>query len=159
MAMRAIKSIPLTAIELVSKNDDALDLEKSDWEQYQKTGDLNHLKFVEGKVPTYFICNFDFKRSEAESVKNSMIGGKDDNGDAKVALGSWSFRIAQLALKDIKNPEDLPEDEKILYKKDRQGYAHENVILQLERMGVVNEIFSLYSALVLSNEVKANAKN
>lgn len=158
MAIIIQKQQPINAVEVISEQDDALDLEASDLEAYKKTGDVSKLKFIEDKQPTIFLCNFSLKGNQATTVKNSMMGGTDDDGKPVVAFGTWSFRVAKYCLKDIRNPEGLPEDAKLLFKKDEKGLAHDDLIAMLDRVGIVNEIFAMYSALALVG-AKANAKN
>lgn len=158
MALRIVEKRPLNAVEVVSKNDDAIDVDNSNWEEYEKTGDVNHLKFIADKQPTIFLCNFDLKGKELAVVKNSMMGSRDDEGNSSLALGSWTFRVAKYTLKDIKNPPYLAANECITLKKDKDGLVHDDTLAILERCGVLNEIFAMYTALALS-PVKANAKN
>lgn len=158
MAFRINEKKPLNAVEVISKNDDALDLEKSDWEKYLATGEVKHLVFVENKQPTIFLCNFELSAKEAAAIKNSMLAGKDDEGNAIVALGSWSFKVTKYVLKDIKNPPDLAANECIILKKDKDGLVHESTLADLEQNGVLNEIFAMYTSLAMSG-VKSNAKN
>ena len=158
MAIIIQKQLPINAVEVVSEQDDALDLEASDIEGYKKTGDLSKLKFIADKQPTIFLCNFSLKGQQATVVKNSMMGGTDDEGKPVVAFGTWSFRVAKYCLKDIKNPDGLAEDSKLIFKKDEKGLAHDDLLATLDRIGIVNEIFSMYSALALTS-VRANAKN
>jgi len=158
MAIVVQKRAPINAVEVISESDDALDLQASDLEAYKKSGDVSKLKFVAGKQPTIFLCNFALKGAQAASLKNSMLGGTDDEGKPQVAFGTWSFRVAKFCLKDIRNPEDLPEDSKLLFKKDEKGFAHDDLLVELDSLGILNEIFAMYSTLVLGG-ARANAKN
>lgn len=158
MAIKFEKSRPLNAVEVVSELDDSIDMEASDWEGYKATGDMAKLKFVAGKQPTIFLCNFDLKGKEGAQIKNAMIDGQDDEGKPKIALGSWSFKVAKYVLKDIKNPADVPAGSQLVFKKDQHGYAHDDVIAELDKVGIVNELFAMYSTLVLGG-ARAHAKN
>ena len=161
MALRKAKPLThLKAVLVVLKEDDAIDLEHEDcdYEEYQKTGDLNKLVFVEGKEPTRFVCNFNFNAKQAASVKNSMIAGKDDEGKPTISLGSWQYKIARMALKDIQNPSYLSDEECFKYK-ELHGYVDDKLLVELDSVGVVDQIFSMYSALVLDNAVRKEAKN
>ncbi len=158
MAISIQKRMPINAVEVISESDDAVDHAASDWEEYKKTGDVSKLKFLEGKQPTIFLCNFALKGTQAAALKNSMLGGTDDDGKPQVAFGTWSFRVAKYCLKDIRNPDDLPDDAKLMYKKDEKGLTHDDLLVTLDSLGIINEIFAMYSALVLGG-VRANAKN
>jgi hypothetical protein len=159
MAIRRTEQRKINAVEIISKADDALDLEQSNWAEYEKTYDVAHLKFQPNKQPTRFIANFEFTGKHSAKIKNSIFGGRDeDDGTPKVALGDWSFKVVKYSLKDIKNPDYLPEAECIKFIKDESGFAHDNLLAELDRYGIVNEIFGAYNALV-SNGPRANAKN
>lgn len=158
MAIRVEQKRRLNALEVVSVNDDAIDQENSDIKEYKKTGDIAKLKFLENKQPTIFLMNFELKGKEAAMVKNSMLEGKDEDGNPQVTLGSWAFRVVKYTLKDIKNPADLPEECRLVFKKDDRGYAHDNLLSQLDTFGIIDELFSFYTTLALTG-AKSNAKN
>jgi hypothetical protein len=159
MAIKLTQSRKLNALEIISKGDDALDMERSNWGEYEKSYDSTHLCFLPGKEPTRFVVNFELTGKQSAKVKNSMFSGRDeDDGTPKVALGDWSFRVVKYSLKDIKNPSDLPEAECIKFQKDENGYAHDDLLATLDKHGIVNEIFSAYTTLV-QNGPRANSKN
>lgn len=147
MAIKLVKKKNLDAIRFISENDDAIDLQKSNYDEYKKTLDESHLVFVENKQPTIFVCNFELKGGEAAFVKNSMISGTDESGKPVVTLGSWSFKVCKTVLKDIINPEYLTADERIMFKKDKSGYASDDLLSILDQAGIVSEIFSLYTEM------------
>lgn len=158
MALRVDKSKPLNALEVICENDDAIDSEESDYQEYLKTGDVKHLVFVENKQPTRFIVNFELSGKESALIKNEMVGGRDEDNKPKVTLGSWAYRVTKYTLKDVQNPPDLKPDERIELKKDDKGYVSERTMSLLDRYGVTEAIFGMYSNLVLSG-AKQNAKN
>ena len=158
MALKRTIAKALNAVEVISREDDSLDLEKSDWEGYASSGDVSKLAFVADKQPTIFLCNFELKGKQAESIKNNMLSGKDEDGNPRVALGSWSFKVVKIVLKDIKNPEYLAPTEIIMMKRDKDGLVHDDLLGELDGMGVINEIFAMYSSLTNLGG-KANAKN
>ncbi len=157
MAIRIEQKKRLNAVELVSVNDDAVDLDTSDIAEYKKTGDMAHLKFLPNAQPTIFLMNFELKGKDAEVVKNSMLGGKDENGEPLLTFGSWAFRVVKYTLKDIKNPADIPEDCKLVFKKDERGYASDDVLAKMNDFGIVDELFALYTQMALSS-TRSNAK-
>ncbi len=158
MAIRIEQRRALNAVEIVSELDDAIDKEASDLAGYQETADISKLKFLPGMTPTVFLCNFSLKGKEPAHIKNSMVGGVDDDGRPSITMGTWSFKVVKYTLKDIKNPEGIAEDQKLVYKKDQNGYAHDDVLATLDQLGILNEIFGFYSRLVMVGP-KANAKN
>ena len=160
MAVKMSQKRNLSSVRLISKIDDAVDEEKSDWDEYSKDPITNEsaIKFIEGKKPTYFVCNFDFSGKQSASVKDAMVK-IDEEKNPSVAYGRWGYKVAQIALKDIENPPDVPEMDKIRIKKDGgTGYVMESVMTDLERLGVVAEIFQHYLTLSQTPE-KKNAKN
>lgn len=159
MAFKTGKRRALNALTLISLQDDAVDWDKSNKEEYRKTADANHLVFLPNMQPTKFLVNFDLSGKQAQAIKNGMLAGRDDNGDPQVTLGTWAHRVVKHTLKDIQNPEGMPEDEKLVMKKDENGLVHDDLLGQLDRFGVVDEIFGFFTRLVTANTVKDNAKN
>lgn len=156
MAIRASKK-DLSSLELIGRKDDAL-APDCDYGEYLKTLDQSKLKFRDGVQPTRFLLNFELTGKESERVKNAMISGKDEDGDPAMALGSWQFALARVALKGIQNPTDIPEEEHLKLELDDRGLPNEKILGKLDKYGVIQDIFSAYSALVLSTE-RGNAKN
>lgn len=156
MALRLADSSD-SLVSLIPSNDDAL-AEASDYGEYIRTKDEAKLVFVDGKVPTRLVLNFNFSGAEAASVKNALVGGRDDDGDPKVTLGSWQFRIAKMALKEITNPPDLPENEQLKMRRDSNGKAHDDLLAKLDRAGAVANIFAYYTTHIATTQ-KAASKN
>jgi len=148
----------LASLELVSVNDGAIDTEASDIDEYKKTGDLKHLKFLPNEQPTKFLCNFEVSAKQAAAIKNGMIAGRDEQGDPQVTLGTWAHRVVKHTLKAITNPEGLTPEERFDFKTDEHKLVHDDVIALLDRQGVVDEIFGFYTKLALGG-AKENAKN
>jgi len=149
MAIKLDQFKKFNCVEIISQSDDAVDTEESDFDEYQATGDQKHLVFVDGKQPTKFICNFEMKGKQAARIKNAMVGGHDEETKRpKVTIGDWSFKVVKYVLKDIQNPEGLEEGQAIKFRKDKDGYVHDEVLVILDRIGVVSEIFTMYSNLV-----------
>jgi hypothetical protein len=147
MAIKLVQKKNLSSIRFISQHDDAIDLDKSNYEEYKKTLDESLLVFVENKQPTIFVCNFELKGHESAYIKNSMISGTDELGKPQIAMGSWSFKVCKTVLKDIVNPDYLAANEKIIFKKDKSGYASDDLLSILDQAGIVSEIFSLYTEM------------
>lgn len=155
MAIKIPKSnVNLKAVELVSLSDDAVDVEKSDYEEYIKTLSEQHLHLT--KTPSRFVLNLDVKGREAQSLKNSMLKTRDDEGKPTMSYGSYSFELAKMVLKDIVHPEG--ETDVILFQKGKDGKPSDDLLALLDRIGVVGEIMSVYSQHIL-NPTRAEAKN
>jgi len=159
MAIRIDKKISWNAVRLISENDDALDKGENEddwketvWAKYKKTLNPDDLTFVPDCQPTIFLCNFELKAHDTAAIKDAMLKGGN-----QVAFGSWSQAVAKHVLKDIINPEYVPMDERIAFRKDGMGLAHDEVIGFLDRVGVVTEIFTAYNEKTSS--FKASSKN
>jgi len=158
MAFKRNTKRNLASIEIVSVNDDAIDTEKSDLEEYKKTGELKHLVFVPGAQPTRFLCNFEVQAKHGAAIKNGMLAGRDESGDPQVTLGTWAHRVVKYTLKGITNPDSMSEEDRFVFKTDEHQMVHDDLLGALDRHGVVDEIFGFYTKLALGG-AKDNAKN
>lgn len=151
----------LKHVRIICKHDPAIDQEYLNdnpniWDEYvedpiKKEGTL---RFLEGKSPTVFICNFELSAKEASRVEDSQIGGLDDDKKPKVAMGSWKYQVVRLVLKDIENPGVIK------FKKDSQGYVDAFTLTQLEQFKILDTIWGSYLLLTKdATDLKANAKN
>jgi hypothetical protein len=144
MAIMNVVERPLNAVQIVSRIDDAIDHASSDWEKYDETLDMAHLKLVSGKHPTVFLCNFELSAKDRASVQNAMLTGTDEDGKPKVGLGSWQLSVTRMVLKDIQNPDYVPEASRLVYKMDGNRHADDRTLNQLSRLGIVQEVFNHY---------------
>jgi len=148
----------LNAVKLISRNDGAVDLELSDFTLYDKDPIINEseIKLLDGKSPTIFLCNFEVTGKDGAAIQDSMIGGVDDEKNPKMTMGKWAYEITRRCLKDIQNP--VGETDVIKLSRDSKGYVSDETMTELQRYGIVNEIFNHYFKLTQS-EVKSNSKN
>ncbi len=156
MAIKFEQKKPLNAIEVISTDDDAIDKEASDIDGYLETGEVSKLKFIPNKQPTIFLCNFNLKGFEAEEIQNAVLSKMDRSGKPGYSIGSYAFKIAKICLKEIKNPADLPSEYHFAFKKDKDGYVHDDLLAILNQYGIIGAIFNMYNALTGK---KAEAKN
>jgi len=150
----------LNAIRLISRKDSAVDEEASDWDLYDEDPQKNAKCIVmnKGQEPTVFICNFDTTGKEGAKIKNALISGVDDDKQAKITMGDWQYTVIRICLKGIENPPGVPDT--IDFKKDGNGYVSERTMDQLERVGIIAELFGHYTTLTKDDEdTRANAKN
>lgn len=168
MAVRASASPKVAAVRIISRTDDALDWDNPDmdFDKYLEDAVKNEscLKFKEGAEPTVFLCNFDFNGHESATIKNFMLGSQDkfsgeSKGGQKMTMGSWAYMVAKYALKEIQNPADLPEADRLVLKKESGKYADDQTIGGLARIGIVDEIFVHYLNLTQKDQTKGAAKN
>lgn len=149
----------LNSIRIISRYDDAVDNDATDWDKYDADPIANADAIVlkPGRQPTFFLCNFDLTGKESTTVKDAMVKGVDrSDGTVNLSYGKWAYTVVRLTLKDIQNPPDV--DGVIEFKKDGTGYVLDSVLTVLERVGVVGEIFNHYLTLT-QNSTKDNAKN
>lgn len=144
MAFTVVKKIPLNAVRIISERDDAIDAQASDYRGYFETLDESKLKYFEGKEPTVFICNFDLKLSDAKLVKDSLVTGFAEDGQPKLAIGSYHLNITKVVLKDIQNPSYVEDSVALKFKKTPQGYPTDKTLEDLSECGLPLEIATFY---------------
>lgn len=152
------KGIALNALLIISKSDDSIADEGSDWDAYAETFDENKLVFVPDHQPTRFLVNFQMQSKDIAKVKNHMLGKTGEDGRPTFAYGEWSQEIVRRTLKEIQQPDSLTPEEKIPFKKDKDGFVHPDTLAVLERLGIIEEIFGYYAKHVLTS-TRAEAKN
>jgi len=158
MAVKLTDQRKLNAVRIISQADSAVDESASDWDLYKKDPikNIDAIKFHPKTQPTIFLCNFEMSGKESALVKDSMIGGKDDDNNAKMAFGKGGYILTKMTLKDIQNPEG--EKDVIELKKDSKGYVSDETMTKLEQIGITTEILIHWSNLTQAG-VKAEAKN
>lgn len=146
MALKIQSTKILNSVQVISRQDDAIDHEASDWEAYEETLDPEHLKLIPGKEPTIFLCNFELTAKERASINDALITGVDGEGKPKVGLGTWQLTVAKVVLRDILNPASVPEGERIVMKKvGGTNYADDRTLNMLSKLGVVQEIHAHFT--------------
>jgi hypothetical protein len=125
--------------EVIISIDSALDVSSDDWEKYRETLDESHLKFKEGMQPTRFVMRKVLPFSLAKKVQNDQVTTRD--GKMEVQLGFISEEV-RASLVDIKNPEDVPQDQWIKFEKDKDGGASEKLMELLMAARIVDELYS-----------------
>lgn len=138
-------------IKVISSKDSSVKCDEEAYKLYTETLDEELLE-LEG-VPTRFILKKGLNYKEQQIVKDAQIQMKGK--EFSISL-SYMMEEVRLALVDIENPADLPDTQKILYKKASDGRASQELIALLESAGIVSELFTARSnALgVLSDTTK-----
>lgn len=149
----------LNAVRLFSRKDDAIDHEATDWKAYDEDPLREDLiKMKEGKEPTVFLCNFDFKGKDSAKVKDAVFGAMDkDAKSPKVNYSGWAYEVVRHGLKDIQNPSGVKDTIKL--KKDSGIYVSPETMTLLDSVGIVSEIFKHWMTLKTDGEEEDNAKN
>ena len=125
-------------ISVVSRLDDAISCTEEDYNEYLLDLDEGHLNIKEGQKPTYFVLTKNLKFDAQQKVKNQQISYK--GGQVDLQLGFIMEEVRQ-ALVDIKNPDDIPDNQKVLFKRDSDGAASKELIASLGD-AIVNDLFS-----------------
>lgn len=157
MALLKSASIIPSAVEVICRNDDAIDMKNSDFDEYQKTGDQKHLKFIPDKQPTIFVCNFKLLGKERAKIMNNSSGVTED-GERSLSIGSMFYAITKYCLKDIRYPEGTPEESKFTFKKDKDGFPNDETIGELDSAGVSMDIAVMFNAMT-SRTARPEVKN
>ena len=125
--------------DVIISIDSALDISSEDWERYRETLDESHLKFKDGMQPTRFVMRKVLPFSLAKKVQNDQVTTRD--GKMEVQLGFISEEV-RASLVDIKNPEDVPQDQWIKFEKDKDGGASEKLMELLMAARIVDELYA-----------------
>lgn len=158
MAFKIQHTKPINAVEIISRNDEAIDREKSDFTKYDDDPIDNKDAIVlkPGMEPTIFLCNFQLTGSQQAAIQNAMLTGVDENNQPKMTIGSWAYSVVKHVLKDIRNPAN--EADCIQFKRLGNGLVHDDTMTLLSRYGLINEIFNHYVNLT-QTDVGKNIKN
>ena len=131
----------MNAFRMISRYDPAVDLDESDFKLYDEdpTKNTSAITIKHGEAPTVFILNFEVKGKERAIIDDAMLSAQGDDGSYVPSYGNWPYIVVKHTLKGIENPSGV--DDGIIYKKDGRGYVMDSVIADLQRVGVVHEIF------------------
>jgi len=144
---------------VVSKHDDAIDHDNTDWDEYVKEYDMTKLTFLPEKEPTRFVCNFKFNADESAELKNSMMSTLNKTTrEPNLSIGSYQQNVVRFGLKEVQNPDYLTQAERLTIKKNGR-YIRNDTLAELEECGLVDEIFNAYNVLAGSNRTAGNEKN
>lgn len=143
-------------IEVIVSADGALKSSKEQYIEYSKSLNESFLEFHEGMQPTKFVLrkSLDFKGVSA--VKSKQIKMMAD-GQAQFDL-SYILEEIRYALTDIKNPDNIPEEDKIKFVRDSDGYCSKELIAKLESVGAVQDMFACRQNLLQSEKDNVSAK-
>lgn len=140
-------------IEVVLSLDSALDITEEQWAEYQKEYDRSVLTFKEGQQPTLFILRRVLPLGHQKKVDDQKV--TYEKGEAKVTT-SFIYDEVRAALIDIKNPDGVPDDKALTFKRDSDGLCHKDIIEMLAPSGMVHELYQ--ARTVVTNKKTANFK-
>ena len=135
-------------LKVILRKDDALveDISDLEWENYYKNFDEANLRFIPGKNPTRFILKKQLNYGAQKMIDNEKIGLSME-GKAEIKMGHILDEV-RYALIDIENPPELPEDQKLKFTKDTDGYANKDLIAMLAFGGYVSELYAARQAAI-----------
>ena len=138
-------SRPDQTIEVIVSKDSALISSQEDYTKYLDDLDESHLKFKVGDQPTRFVLRKTLPYEASQKVMNSQASF--DKG--KITLNmSYIMEEVRMALVDIKNPQAMPPESQIEYKKENDGYAAKALIAGLQAAGVLMDLFRARQAVL-----------
>jgi hypothetical protein len=147
----------LNCIRIISRVDDAIDHESSNWDLYDEDPINNEdaIKLLPDKAPTIFICNFEIDAKTNAKIQDSMFAGIDEDKSPRPAYGGCALSVVRYTLKGIENPESCKDP--IRFKLDGRGFVSDETLNFLQKAGIISEIFNHYLKLT-STGVNQNAK-
>ena len=131
MAFKAIDRSE--TLEVVSTDDPAIDLKKSDVDAYKDSHDMKHLSFIEGEQPTVFHLGTITFMKFAE-IKDKHISF--DIGEAGQEIKTNLFGLTADSLRySLKKADNLPFPIKV-----ERGRLSDTTMDKLARLGIVEEL-------------------
>jgi len=149
------KAVKIGLVNFIHPDDAAIDVSvdssgvpASNIELYKEDWDFDkHCVLKEGVEPTIFKLNFNIPYKKAQALKNSTLGGDGKKEEFGFKLGNFSFQTVKTVLAEIVNPEGTPLDEMFILKKDKDALVSKESMEELERCGLVDDIFSFYNTV------------
>jgi len=151
--MGFIKTETLGIIEFISPRDDAIDIDlneetgepKSNIEKYKDTWDFEkYCQLKPGKQPTKFKLNFALSNKRQMIIDNASLGGDGKKDEFGFKLGNHKYWTVKVLLVGIENPVDIPANSKLIFRIGKDGYVHDDLMEELRKFGLVEEIYSFY---------------
>lgn len=116
------------------------------YSEYLETNNESILPFVEGEQPTRFVMRKTLPMSAHETIMQKQVSIGDDM-KPRINL-SYTLEEVRCSLVGIENPANLPEDQKIVFHLDSDGFASRELIAQLHEAGIINQLFSARQSFV-----------
>jgi len=144
------------SIEVIARIDDALNYDEESYGDYLKTLDESKLSFIEGKNPTKFIMRRVLPYKLAQKVQNKQM--RLEKGEAQFSL-SFMAEEVRCSLTGVKNPDSIPEEEKIKFEKSRDDDgASDDFIAKLIAAGIASDLYLARQSFMQGNKGGADLK-
>ena len=146
MAFKVIQSTS-NRFDFISDLDPAIDWDNMTEEQkenFKKTKDKSILKFKENEQATIFVLKTNVSRKEKATLQNQTIT-TNSKGQMQTLIGDYLYSTLKIAIVDIINPDYLAIKERIVFKKDSNGYCNDDVIETINKIAegkILDEILS-----------------
>lgn len=133
-------------IKAVVKQDSAIlwsgdeSQDDENWSNYLKTADESFLKFKDGEQPTRFVLRKVLSYDQAQRVQNAQAVFRD--GQMQIQMAYIMEEVRQ-SLTDIENPEYVPLNDRIHFKRDSDGACSKEIVEGLHALGVVMDLFTI----------------
>jgi len=118
--------------------DTALDMTDEDYAKYTDTLDESLLKVKEGQEITWFVMRKVLPFALAKKVQSEQSSFKNGRQQMDTSYISEEVRCS---LVDIINPASVPEDEKIIYKRESDQGTSELLMELLIATGIYMDLF------------------
>ena len=151
MGIKKMKSVGI--VDFIHPSDDAINTDMnedtgkkfSDIDAYKSSWDFeSNCVLREGVQPTVFKINFEVGHKAFIAMKNASLGGFGKGQDAGFQVGSHAAQVVKTILVGIDNPDTMPEEEKIKFEKHNNAYVSDKVMVELEKLGIVDDIYAYY---------------
>lgn len=148
-------SKPNRVVEVIVSKDSALESGEKEYDKYLESLDESHLRVRQGDVPTRFVLRKVLPYEASQKVMNSQASY--DRGKVKLNM-AYIMEEVRVSLVDIKNPEHIPPESRIEFKRDDDGYCSKQLVAGLHGAGVLMDLFRARQAVVDAPKSDALAK-
>lgn len=137
MALRLPSLTETFKVVLRSPIESAVTCTDEQYGQYLETLDESLLGLQ--SEPTRIVMRKVLPAAAQAEITNSQFTLED--GEMKFRLGSAAKSEIQAAIVGIENPEGIPEDQKLVFKKASNGLCHDDIISLLGAAGVLMDLW------------------
>jgi aconitase B len=130
---------------IVSKDTALLDLDKDTYTEYLKTLDEKLLKFKDGEAPCRFVMKKRVDYKKQKWLDNQMVVYSEGEAQYQAA---FALDVVRACLDEIKYPDYVPMEKRIIVKKTGDGYVDDRTMSMLAPTGICHELFVARSMFI-----------
>jgi len=140
MALK-LSTIADGTIEVVARIDSAIadDLTDDEYGSYLENLDQSLLRFKAGEKPTLFVMRRVLPYALSQKVANKQLR-LDEGNKLQPQLGYMTEEV-RCALINVKNPDNLAEEDKIKFERGSDGGASEDLVARLASAGIAMNLY------------------